>query len=119
MSKNQSDPVDIATGQFVYTKTDLALPDILPIALTRTYIANDSRSRSFGIGATDSYDILMVGDTNPYTYQELVLPDGARIRFDRVSTRNELPRRCLCPHQFQRAVLRRGDYQTQSGLAGC
>ena len=83
--EGRSDPVDIATGQFVYTKTDLALPDILPITLTRTYIANDSRSRSFGIGATNSYDMLMVGDTNPWTYQELVLPDGARIRFDRIS----------------------------------
>jgi RHS repeat-associated protein len=83
--EKRSDPVDIATGQFVYTKTDLALPDILPIALTRTYIANDSRSRSFGIGATDSYDILMVGDINPWTYQELVLADGSRIRFDRIS----------------------------------
>jgi RHS repeat-associated protein len=82
----KSDPVDIATGQFVYTKTDLALPDILPIALTRTYIANDSRSRSFGIGTTNSYDILMVGDTNPWTYQELILADGARIRFDRISS---------------------------------
>jgi YD repeat-containing protein len=81
----RSDPVDIATGQFVYTKTDLALPDILPIALTRTYIAHDSRSRSFGIGATNAYDILMVGDINPWTYQELVLPDGARIRFDRIT----------------------------------
>jgi hypothetical protein len=57
----------------------------LPIAFTRTYIANDSRSRSFGIGATDFYDMLMVGDINPWTYQELVLPDGARIRFDRVT----------------------------------
>jgi YD repeat-containing protein len=82
----RSDPVDIATGQFSYTKTDLELPDVLPIALTRTYIANDSRSRSFGIGASDSYDILMVGDINPWTYQELVLPDGSRIRFDRVSS---------------------------------
>ena len=84
--EHKADPVDIATGQFVYSKTDLVVSDIIPIALTRTYIANDSRSRSFGIGATNSYDILMVGDTNPWTYQELVLPDGARIRFDRISS---------------------------------
>ena len=87
----RSDPVDIATGQFVYNKTDLALPDILPIALTRTYIANDSRSRSFGIGATNSYDILMVGNINPWTYQELVLPDGARLRFDRITSGTQYP----------------------------
>ena len=86
-----ADPVDLATGQFVYTKTDLALPDILPIALTRTYIANDSRSRSFGIGSMDSYDMLMVGNINPWTYQELVLPDGARIRFDRITSGTQYP----------------------------
>jgi RHS repeat-associated protein len=83
--KAAGDPVDLATGQFIYTKTDLSLPDTLPIVLSRTYITNDSRSRSFGIGATDSYDFFMVGDTSPYTYQELIQPDGGRIRFDRVS----------------------------------
>src|SRR5262249_44180827 len=82
---NDGDPVDLATGQFTYTKTDLVLPDTLPIAFTRTYITNDSRSRSFGVGATDSYDYFMVGDIFPYTYQELIQPDGGRVRFHRVS----------------------------------
>ncbi len=80
------DPIDLSTGQFIYTKTDLVLPDTMPINFTRTYIANDSLSRAFGIGATDSYDIFMVGDRVPaYTYQELILPDGGRVRFDRIS----------------------------------
>lgn len=86
----RADPVNLSTGQFIYTKTDLALPDIIPISLTRTYISNDSRSRSFGIGATDSFDIFMVGDTNPYTYQELILPNGARVRFDRISSGTDM-----------------------------
>lgn len=79
------DPVELSTGQFIYTKTDLALPDTAPIALTRTYIANDSRSRAFGVGTTSAYDIFMVGSTSPYDYQELILPDGGRVRFDRIS----------------------------------
>ncbi|HEY2499110.1 MAG TPA: RHS repeat-associated core domain-containing protein [Candidatus Angelobacter sp.] len=79
------DPVDLSTGQFIYSKTDMSLPDVVPINLTRTYIANDSLSRAFGIGTTQSYDIFMVGDTFPYTYQELILPNGSRIRFDRIS----------------------------------
>lgn len=79
------DPVDLSTGQFVYTKTDMSLPDVVPINLTRTYIANDSLSRAFGIGFTQSYDIFLVGDTFPYTYQEMILPSGSRIRFDRIS----------------------------------
>jgi RHS repeat-associated protein len=79
------DPVDLSTGQFIYSATDVTLPDVIPIHLTRTYITNDSLSRAFGIGATHSYDIFMVGDTFPYTYQEMVLPEGSRIRFDRIS----------------------------------
>src|SRR5258708_9918355 len=84
-NSQDGDPVDLSTGQFAYSKTDLALPDTAPISFKRTYIANDSRSRSFGIGAMSNYDIFMVGDINPYTYQELILPDGARVRFDRIS----------------------------------
>jgi RHS repeat-associated protein len=79
------DPVDLSTGQFIYSKTDMSIPDVVPINLTRTYIANDSLSRAFGIGTTQSYDIFMVGDTFPYTYQELILPNGSRVRFDRIS----------------------------------
>lgn len=85
-----ADPVSLATGQFIYSKTDLALADTIPIAFTRTYISNDSRSRAFGIGTTHSYNIFLVGDgddtpANPFTYQELILPDGGRVRFDRIS----------------------------------
>jgi RHS repeat-associated protein len=80
-----NDPVSLATGQFVYSKTDLALPDVVPINFTHTYISNDSHSRAFGIGATHAYDFFMIGDQNPWTYQELVLPDGSRVRFDRIT----------------------------------
>jgi RHS repeat-associated protein len=79
------DPVHLSTGEYIYQKTDLSLPDLIPLTLTRTYRTNDSVSRAFGIGATDNYDIFMTGNTNPYTYQELILPDGNRIRFDRIS----------------------------------
>lgn len=79
------DPVDCATGLFLHERTDLALADTLPIEVRRTYRPRDSRSRSFGIGANLGYDMFMVGDINPWTYQELILPDGARIRFNRIS----------------------------------
>jgi RHS repeat-associated protein len=88
-SCSAADPVSLATGQFTYSKTDLALPDTIPIEFTRTYMSNDNQSRAFGIGATHSYNIFLVGDgsdSDPYTYQELILPNGARIRFDRIST---------------------------------
>ena len=70
------EPVDLSTGLFVYERTDLVLPDTIPISLTRTYRQSDTVSRPFGIGMTHPYEIFMVGDTRPYTYQELILPDG-------------------------------------------
>jgi RHS repeat-associated protein len=80
-----ADPVSLSTGMFVYSKTDLALPDTIPISLSRTYLANDSFSRSFGVATTLSYDMYLIGDIFPYTFQELILNDGARVRFDRIS----------------------------------
>ncbi|HLZ07420.1 MAG TPA: DUF6531 domain-containing protein, partial [Chloroflexota bacterium] len=79
------DPVDLQTGLFVLEKTDLALSDVIPIAVTRTYRQADSRSRAFGIGSTHPYDMFLVGDTFPYTYLDLVLADGGRVHYDRVS----------------------------------
>jgi RHS repeat-associated protein len=79
------EPVELSTGQFIYTKTDLSLTDTISISSTRTYVTNDSRSRAFGIGTTFQYDIFMVGSISPYDYQELILPDGGRLRFDRIS----------------------------------
>lgn len=79
------DPVDCATGLFLHERTDLFLADTLPIEVRRTYRPRDSRSRSFGIGANLGYDMFMVGDTRPWSWQELILPDGGRIRFNRIS----------------------------------
>jgi RHS repeat-associated protein len=84
------DPVDLGTGLFVYSKTDLVVKDVIPLVLTRTYRQNDSTSRSFGIGTNDPYDMFMVGtnNTNPgggYVWQDLILPDGGRVHFQRIS----------------------------------
>jgi YD repeat-containing protein len=79
------DPVDLGTGLFILTNTDLQLPDVLPISLQRTYRPNDTVSRSFGIGASHVFDLFLVGTTFPYTWQELILPDGARVHYDRIS----------------------------------
>jgi RHS repeat-associated protein len=82
--KQAGDPVDPSTGLFVYEKTDLSVADIVPIAVTRTYRQGDSRSRGFGIGTSFNYDMFLVGDISSYTYQELILPDGGRVRFNRI-----------------------------------
>lgn len=87
--KPGGDPVDLATGLLIHSKTDLVLSDVIPIALTRTYRQSDSVSRAFGIGASHPYDMFLVGDnvTSPegYTYQDLILADGGRIHFSRTT----------------------------------
>lgn len=81
---SRGDPVDPSTGAFVMTKTDLFLPDVLPIALTRTYNAQDSQQRGFGTGMTHAYGLFQY-TTNSFNTGDLVLPDGARIHYVRIS----------------------------------
>jgi RHS repeat-associated protein len=75
-----ADPVNLGSGLFTYQKTDLELPDTIPVALTRTYRPGDSNSYSFGTGTTNAYDIRLFSQNN-YFSAELVLPDGMRIHY--------------------------------------
>lgn len=77
--------VALASGLFIDHQTDFYLPDVVPINLTRTYRPQDDRSRSFGKGSTDSYELFLVGDNGPFTYVELIMPDGTRAYYRRVS----------------------------------
>jgi RHS repeat-associated protein len=102
------DPVNLVTGLFVHQHTDMALVDTTPLALTRTYRQNDLTSRAFGIGASHSYELFLVGTTFPYTYQDLILPDGGRVHFDRISpgtSYNDAVYESLSPTIFYKAQL--------------
>jgi RHS repeat-associated protein len=77
--------VNLATGLYVLDHTDAYLPDVIPIVFTRTYRQNDGRSRALGMSTTHSYDAFLVGDTFPYTYIDLIQPDGGRIHYNRIS----------------------------------
>ncbi|MGH9238681.1 MAG: RHS repeat-associated core domain-containing protein [Vicinamibacterales bacterium] len=79
------DPVHLGTGQFTLEALDLILPDVLPIGIHRTYRANDTIARSFGIGASHQYDMFLSGNTSPYNYVDVILPDGGRVHYDRIS----------------------------------
>jgi RHS repeat-associated protein len=83
---NHGDPVDLCNGLFFYTKTDLVVPDVIPLVLTRTYNQNDSEpnNRDFGLGATHPYNIYLYSINN-YQDADLILPDGARIHYVRTS----------------------------------
>ncbi len=108
------DPVDLGTGLFVYTKTDLMLPDVLPIALTRTYRPNDTTSRAFGIGTTHAYDMFLAGDILPWTYTDLILPDGGRVHYQRTSPGTEwynaIYEHTGAPAVFHKTEIRWGGY---------
>ncbi|WP_447803904.1 kelch repeat-containing protein [Pseudomonas kilonensis] len=85
-TSDKGEPVDTSTGLFTYPHTDLTIADTLPLTLTRTYLSEDTRSRAFGVGTNHVYDIFMVGDTAPWTYQDLILSNGERIHFNRISS---------------------------------
>lgn len=105
---SDGDPVSLSTGLFVYDQTDLVLPDTMPVSLSRTYRQLDTVSRAFGIGASHLYEMFLVGDTFPYTYQELIMPDGGRVRFNRISpgtSYSDAVYESLAPNEFYKALL--------------
>ena len=57
--KTDGEPVDTATGFFYLDKTDMVLPGILPIAITRTYRTNLTNAGPFGLGTSWPYDIFL------------------------------------------------------------
>jgi RHS repeat-associated protein len=78
------DPVDLHSGLFTYHKTDLTLPDTIPIVIERTYRQGDANSYSFGRGDKGNYD-LELWSVNNYHEVDLILPDGGRVHYDRIS----------------------------------
>ena len=57
--QTDGDPVDTATGFFYVEKTDLVLPGIVPIAITRTYRTQMTNPGPFGLGTSWPYDIFL------------------------------------------------------------
>jgi RHS repeat-associated protein len=80
----KGDPVDPATGAFIMTKTDLSLPDVMPLNLTRTYNSQDAEPRAFGIGMTHGYGLIQYSESFP-AEADIILPDGGRIHYERTS----------------------------------
>jgi RHS repeat-associated protein len=80
------DPVDCFTGLYTLNRTDLYVHDVIPLVVQRQYRPADAASRGFGVGANLSYDMFIVGDTFPYTYANLILPDGSVVHYPRISS---------------------------------
>ena len=77
--------VNLRNGNFKLLQTDLFVPDIMPLCLTRTYFAWNSGRRAFGVGTNHPYDICPTGTRFPYTYMELNLEDGYQVYMPRIS----------------------------------
>ena len=82
--EQSGDPVDLGTGLFVLSHTDLALPGLPALAITRTYRPGDSTSREFGIGTSFNYGLYLYATQN-YQQADLILPDGGRVPYVRIS----------------------------------
>jgi RHS repeat-associated protein len=80
----RGDPVDPSTGLFVLHKTDLYLPDVIPLALTRTYNSGDTLARPFGRGMLHPYTMFL-WSANQYQEADLILPEGSMVHYVRTS----------------------------------
>jgi YD repeat-containing protein len=79
------DPFDVETGIYYRTYLDLFMNDSIPIRFERTQRNQDTRSRSFGIGGSTSYDLFIIGDVSKFSWVALVLAEGGQIRYARIS----------------------------------
>ena len=75
-----ADPVSLTTGIFTFDETDLYLPDVLPIALTRSYNSRDPEVRPFGRGMTHPFAIFQHSELQ-FEEADLYLPDGGKIHY--------------------------------------
>jgi YD repeat-containing protein len=75
----QSDPVNSATGAWISSGTDLALPGPgVPFHLVRSYNSDDSRETSLGLGWTHTYEAELRIDDDRVTF---IAEDGQRLPF--------------------------------------
>jgi RHS repeat-associated protein len=82
------EPVDLATGIFTMEKTDLVLPDVIPIVIRREYRQNDAVRRNGEYGPSQSffYQMMLAGDFTTFSFADLVLANGAKVHYRRTSS---------------------------------
>ncbi len=70
----------LETGMIVQQKADFVFGADKPMQFTRIYRNLDDRSRSFGIGDSNSFDIFLGGQMGVAI--DLILEDGSRVHFN-------------------------------------
>ena len=77
---------DLSTGVYIREDDDLVVNTPMPIVLRRTYNSGDRFSRQFGVDTTHPGEWWIHGDGDRRVpWGELILADGGRIRFARIS----------------------------------
>jgi RHS repeat-associated protein len=83
---NGADPVDLSTGLFTYTRTDLSINDVIPISLTWHYQQSESSVGDVGMGTHLSYGARIYEKST--SEWDVLLPDGTKVPFtDNVVTK--------------------------------
>ncbi|MFI1563976.1 DUF6531 domain-containing protein [Streptomyces sp. NPDC020490] len=74
------DPIDVATGDMALTRTDVSLPGVLPLILTRTHLSSYRWGGWFGPTWASTLDQRVQADDEGFVY---AAADGARLCFPR------------------------------------
>ena len=77
--------IDPSSGLYTRHDEDIVVLDSPPLVLKRTYLSGDHASRQFGVGGTHAGEWYLIGDGKTFQWAELILEDGGRIHFNRVS----------------------------------
>ena len=56
LAVRDGDPVSCGTGEFLHSVTDIALSDVVPLTMTRSYRTKDANPRAFGKGMSSDYN---------------------------------------------------------------
>lgn len=84
-SASAGDPIDLKTGRFTYQETDIAIGDVLPVALGRDYRPSDRVKREFGYGTAAGFAYRIAMKSSNYSELQLVLPNGSPLVFKQIS----------------------------------
>jgi YD repeat-containing protein len=77
--------VDMATGLYIREDEDIAVAGTPALILRRTYLSNYRVPKQFGIGTTHNGEWYLIGDGNQFSWAALILADGSRVQFRRIS----------------------------------
>jgi YD repeat-containing protein len=102
---------DLSTGLYIREDDDLVVDTPLPLILRRTYNSGDGFSRVFGMDATHAGEWWLHGDGDSrIPWADLILADGGRIHFVRISPgdtqETAVLRHDSTPSEFNGATLR-------------